>query len=97
MGSSKPTAYLTIEELQQIASAKFEEAAALPDGPQREQILKEFVAANDDAAFEYARLFGDNHDVEPSNGGRFFAKPKSERLAFKWFAAFRAASHRRHS
>jgi hypothetical protein len=40
MGSFRPTTYLTIEELRQIASAKFEEAAALPDGPQREQVLK---------------------------------------------------------
>jgi hypothetical protein len=40
MGSFKPTTYLTTEELQQIASDKFEEAAALPDGPQRKQILK---------------------------------------------------------
>jgi hypothetical protein len=39
MGSFRPTTYLTIEELQQIASAKFEEAAALPDGPQRKKIL----------------------------------------------------------
>ena len=40
MGSFRPTTYLTTEELQQIASAKFEEAAALPDCPQRQQILK---------------------------------------------------------
>jgi hypothetical protein len=40
MGSFRPTTYLTIEELQQIASAKFEEAAAFPDGPQRLEILK---------------------------------------------------------
>jgi hypothetical protein len=40
MGSFKPTTYLTIEEIRQIASAKFEEAAALPDGPQRQQLLK---------------------------------------------------------
>ena len=40
MGPFKPTTYLTIEEIQQIASAKFEEAAALPDGPQRQQLLK---------------------------------------------------------
>jgi hypothetical protein len=40
MGSSKPTTYLTIEEIQQIASAKFEEAAAPPDGPQRQQLSK---------------------------------------------------------
>jgi hypothetical protein len=40
MGSFRPTTYLTTEELQQIASAKFEEAAALPDGPQRQQSLK---------------------------------------------------------
>ena len=40
MRSFKPTTYLTIEEIQQIASPKFEEAAALPDGPQRQQLLK---------------------------------------------------------
>jgi hypothetical protein len=40
MGSFKPTTYLTIEELQEIASAKFDEAAELPDGPQRQQIMK---------------------------------------------------------
>jgi hypothetical protein len=28
----KPTTYLTIEELRQVAAAKFEEAAALPEG-----------------------------------------------------------------
>jgi hypothetical protein len=39
MRSSKPTTYLTIEELQQIATAKFEEATALPDGPQRHKVL----------------------------------------------------------
>jgi hypothetical protein len=31
---------MTIEELQQIAAAKFEEAAALPAGPQRETVLR---------------------------------------------------------
>jgi hypothetical protein len=35
----KPTTYLTIEELQQVAAAKFEEAAALPAGPRKQQIL----------------------------------------------------------
>jgi hypothetical protein len=40
MGSFRPTTYLTTEELQQIAAAKFEEAAALPDGPQREAVLR---------------------------------------------------------
>ena len=40
MVSFKPTTHFTIEELHQIASAKFEEAAALPDGPRRQQILK---------------------------------------------------------
>jgi len=40
MRSFKPTTYLTIEEIRQIASAKFEEATALPDGPQRQQLLK---------------------------------------------------------
>jgi hypothetical protein len=35
----RPTTYLTIEELQQVAAAKFEEAAALPAGPKRQKIL----------------------------------------------------------
>jgi hypothetical protein len=73
MGSFKPTTYLR-EELQQLASAKFEEAAALPDGPRREQLLKEFVAANDDAAFEHARQFVDTYDVELWNSGRFVSR-----------------------
>ena len=87
MGSFKPTTYLTTEELQQLASAKFEEAATLPDGPEREQVLKEFVAANDDAAFEHARqffdaydgeLFIDGRDAELWKGERFVAKLKSD-------------------
>jgi hypothetical protein len=36
----KPTTYLTIEELRQFAAAKFEEAATLPEGPEKQQILK---------------------------------------------------------
>jgi hypothetical protein len=40
MASLKPTTYLTIEQLQQIAKAKFEEAAVLPLGPERQEILK---------------------------------------------------------
>lgn len=36
----KSTTYLTIEELRQVAAAKFEEAAALADGPKKQQILK---------------------------------------------------------
>jgi len=44
MGSFRPTTYRTVEELQQIASAKFEEAAALADGPRRQQILKSALA-----------------------------------------------------
>jgi hypothetical protein len=36
---SKPT-NPTIEELRQVAAAKFEEAAALPEGPKKQQILK---------------------------------------------------------
>jgi hypothetical protein len=35
-----PTTYLTLEELRQIAAAKFEEAAALPDGFQKEELLR---------------------------------------------------------
>jgi hypothetical protein len=40
MGSFKPTTYMTIEELQQIAATKFNDAAVLPDGPQRETVLR---------------------------------------------------------
>ncbi len=36
---TKPTTYLTIEELRQVAAAKLEEAAALPAGPKKQQIL----------------------------------------------------------
>jgi hypothetical protein len=32
--------YLTIEELRQVAASKLEEAAALHDGPKKQQILK---------------------------------------------------------
>jgi hypothetical protein len=35
----KPTTYLTGEDLYQIAAIKFEEAAATPEGPARQQIL----------------------------------------------------------
>jgi hypothetical protein len=37
---SRPTTYLTIEELHEMAAAKFEEAAALSPGPERQEILK---------------------------------------------------------
>jgi hypothetical protein len=38
--ASKPTTYLTIDELQEMAAAKFEEAAALSPGPEQQQVLK---------------------------------------------------------
>jgi hypothetical protein len=38
---SRPTTYLTIEELHEMAAAKFEEAAALLPGPEQQEILKE--------------------------------------------------------
>jgi hypothetical protein len=38
--TSRPTTYLTIEELQEMAAAKFEEAAALLPGPEQQEILK---------------------------------------------------------
>jgi hypothetical protein len=41
--SRKPTTYLTTEELQQIAAEKFEEAAALPPGPDQQKLL---ISAN---------------------------------------------------
>jgi hypothetical protein len=34
-----PTTYLTVDELKQIAAARFAEAAALPPGPKRQGIL----------------------------------------------------------
>ena len=37
---NSPTTYLTKEELQEIAAAKFEEAATLPPGYQKEEILR---------------------------------------------------------
>jgi hypothetical protein len=37
---SRPTTYLTIEELHEMAAAKFEEAAALSPGPEQQEILK---------------------------------------------------------
>jgi hypothetical protein len=37
---STPTTYMTAEELQQKAAAKFEEAKLLPDGPLRQEVLK---------------------------------------------------------
>lgn len=37
--SPNPTTYLTGEDLYQIAAIKFEEAAATPEGPARQQIL----------------------------------------------------------
>jgi hypothetical protein len=38
--ASRPTTYLTIDELQEMAAAKFEEAAALRPGPEQQEILK---------------------------------------------------------
>jgi hypothetical protein len=38
--SPKPTTYLTGDDLLQIAAIKFEEAAATPEGPARQRILK---------------------------------------------------------
>jgi hypothetical protein len=38
--ASRPTTYLTVDELQEMAAAKFEEAAALAPGPEQQQILK---------------------------------------------------------
>jgi hypothetical protein len=38
--ATRPTTYLTIDELQEMAAAKFEEAAALTPGPERQEILK---------------------------------------------------------
>lgn len=37
--SPKPTTYLTGKDLYQIAAIKFEEAAATPEGPARQQVL----------------------------------------------------------
>ena len=37
---NSPTTYLTKEELQEIAAAKFEEAATHPPGHQKEEILR---------------------------------------------------------
>ena len=37
---NKPTTYLTPAQLQQLASAKFAEAESLPDGAQKQNILK---------------------------------------------------------
>jgi hypothetical protein len=36
----EPNTYLSIEELEQVAAAKFKEASQLPDGPQRQEVLK---------------------------------------------------------
>jgi hypothetical protein len=38
--ASRPTTYLTVEELHEMAAAKFEEAAALSPGPEQQEILK---------------------------------------------------------
>jgi hypothetical protein len=38
--ASRPTTYLTVDELQEMAAAKFEEAAALAPGPEQQEILK---------------------------------------------------------
>jgi hypothetical protein len=35
-----PTTYLTVAELKQIAADRFEEAAALPPGPKRQDVLE---------------------------------------------------------
>ena len=37
--SPKPTTYLTGEDLYQIATIKFDEAAATPEGPARQHVL----------------------------------------------------------
>lgn len=37
---TKPTTYLTTAELQQLATAKFAEAETLPNGPEKQEILK---------------------------------------------------------
>jgi hypothetical protein len=37
---SRPTTYLTVEELHEMAAAKFEDAAVLSPGPERQEILK---------------------------------------------------------
>ena len=39
-----PTTYLTTDELKQIAAERFAEAAALPAGPEKQDILKEGCA-----------------------------------------------------
>jgi hypothetical protein len=44
---SKPTTYLTGEDLYQIATIKFEEAAATPEGPARQQVLKSAYSFRD--------------------------------------------------
>jgi hypothetical protein len=38
--ASRPTTYLTVEELQEMAAAKFQEAAVLSPGPEQQEILK---------------------------------------------------------
>jgi hypothetical protein len=38
--AANPSTYLKAEELRQIAAAKLEEAEALPDGPERQQVLR---------------------------------------------------------
>ena len=42
--ASRPTTYLTIEELHEMPAAKFEEAAALWPGPEQQEILKKAYA-----------------------------------------------------
>lgn len=37
---SRPATYLSSDELRQIAASQFEEAANLPPGPTRQEILK---------------------------------------------------------
>jgi hypothetical protein len=55
--------------------AEYRAYAVGPDG--HFMWSNEFVAANDEAAFEHARQFVDGHDVELWNGGRFVAKLKA--------------------
>jgi hypothetical protein len=38
--TTRPTTYLTTTELQQLAAAKFAEAEALPNGREKQDILK---------------------------------------------------------
>jgi hypothetical protein len=42
--ASRPTTYLTVEELHEMAAAKFAEAAALSPGPEQQEVLKKAYA-----------------------------------------------------